>query len=370
MSIRIGIVARNVARGGVALFLRELLQEIDEKLKPEGNVTFLIFTPEGHSFPSYRHIQLVETPSAPLPVWDEWVSWRALKKNPCDLLIYPKTIIPWSHHTLSAKKAIIIHDLGYYEKNPRLYPLAERMHMKVRLPSSLREAAKIWAVSEFTLGEVERLFPAHRRQIQVLGEGVSEAFFSGLAAEPEIIRGHITPFFFYAGDASPRKNLRMLLLGFQRFKTNSNQPARLVITGIKKPLKDLERNFTGLLENVTLTGYLSEPELRWCYRNATALVYPSLYEGFGLPLLEAQAARCLVLASNIAVCRETSGGLARFFNPKDPESIAAQLREALEHPPEESWLVKAQSHAQKQTWSTPAERVLTWAYEEAGRTSS
>jgi len=384
MSYRVGIIARNVKQGGVARFLRELLYALDAELvahqsdaSPRAareSTDWVVITPEPESFADLKFIQVVGLPAAPLFWWDEWVSYRYLRKHPCDALIYPKTTVPWTHQTLRATVATIVHDLGYYASSPHLYPWLERCHMKLRLPGSFRRASQIWAVSEFTRSEIGRLFPRVLNRVEVLGEGIAPSFETD--ADTPIANLALSPgsYFFYSGDTSPRKNLDRLLRGYRAYRHQlppSTEPLQLIITGIKtNPKKWLQQWRADGMEGVTITGHLPHAKLLWCYRNARALVYPSLYEGFGLPLVEAQISRCAVLASEIAICRETTGGFAQFFNPWDPHSIADALTNATLNPADNALLELGHEHARRQSWSQPAAKWLQWAQEKAGRTNS
>lgn len=384
MSYRVGIIARNVKHGGVARFLRELLLALDDELVAQHSdagpstagesMEWVVITPEPEVFPTYRRIKVVGLPSAPVWWWDEWVSWRYLRQHPCDALIYPKTTVPWTHQTLDATVATIVHDLGYYQTSPRLYPWLERLHMKLRLPGSFRRSGQIWAVSEFTRSEVGRLFPRVLNRVDVLGEGVSTSFETAPDAPISNLKLSPGSYFFYSGDTSQRKNLDGLLRGYQAYRQQLKPgitPLRLILTGIKTDLSKLHRKWPReWMSGVSITGYLPHAELLWCYRNARALVYPSLYEGFGLPLIEAQLLKCPVLASDIAICRETTGGHAQFFDPMLSESIATALNHATITPAEPKLLDDAYAHAKRHLWSEAAIKWLQWAQENAGRTKA
>ena len=120
--------------------------------------------------------------------------------------------------------------------------------------------------------------------------------------------------------------------------------------------------------DVLMLGYLPDNLLPALYRRALALVYPSLYEGFGLPPLEAMAAGCPVLVSNVTAMPEVCGNAALYCDPFDVDSIAAQMRRLAEDAELRAWLAAAgPSHAALYTWSAAAEQVRNLMYEVAGR---
>lgn len=140
------------------------------------------------------------------------------------------------------------------------------------------------------------------------------------------------PYFLYVGNAYPHKNLNRLL---QALSSLISQYPKIFLVLVGKEdyfyekLKEKVRKM-GLVNNVTFYGEAKDEELHSLYRNAKALVLPSLMEGFGLPALEAMANKCLVLASDIAVLAETCGKAAIYFNPYDVEDITEKIKDVIQ----------------------------------------
>jgi glycosyltransferase involved in cell wall biosynthesis len=135
-------------------------------------------------------------------------------------------------------------------------------------------------------------------------------------------RGH---FLLYPANAWPHKNHARLFEAFARVRAERPE-LRLVLTGAA-------HDRLSLLEGVESRGHVSLDELVALYRTAAAVVYPSLYEGFGIPCVEAMACGCPVAASNVASLPEVCGDAAVYFDPLDPESIAEGIRTVLDRPP-------------------------------------
>ncbi len=146
---------------------------------------------------------------------------------------------------------------------------------------------------------------------------------SGLERFPEKTVPQIpSPYFLSVGMNNPRKNLSNLLAGFAHFR-KSHPEHFLILTGNREWIEATSSEQPR--GNVINLGFISEGELRFLYRNAAGLVYPSKDEGFGLPLIDAYRHGCPVFCSDIPVFREVMGGHARYFDPSSPQSLAEQL---------------------------------------------
>jgi len=170
---------------------------------------------------------------------------------------------------------------------------------------------------------------------------------SGLKAPAEPVPGVSGPFLLAVSMTNKRKNLENLLRGFGRLRANGRTET-LVITGRAQWVGEViaEMKVQGVLN----AGFATEGQLRYLYEHAKALIYPSLDEGFGIPLLDAAGFGCPVACSDIAIFREVMGDEALYFDPLDPASIAASMARVLESP------VRADAAhlAQKFSWKNSA----------------
>lgn len=281
-----------------------------------------------------------------------WSTRHLLRLKP-SLVLYPKNVIPPVHFLLPFKKVNVIHDLAYFEPSLKAYPWKDTLFMRTFIPMSCKAASRILAVSEFTKEDIIARFGIKRDRVGAITEGVESGFgvprdtgcLDRLAVE--------RPFFLYAGSLSPRKNLQRLLAAVTPVLMDRNLD--LIITGLKSwgDNSFLESYIQRSKGRIRVLGFIDEEELIELYQKAKGFLFPSLYEGFGLPILEAQLARCPVLTSVQTVCPETSGGLAVHVDAYDVEDIRRGVLELLET--DEALLDRAEEHARKYSWENAVE---------------
>ncbi len=207
--------------------------------------------------------------------------------------------------------------------------------------------AAIIAVSAFVKDETIRYTKAAANKVHVCHHGVDNGVFmprSGV--EPE-------GYFLHISNDEPRKNIDRILQAFARLKLDND--VQLVL---KLP-KHTARRYAGIDGVRILTGVLATEELADLYRKALAFVFPSLYEGFGLPIVEAMACGCPVITSNVSACAEVAGGAATTIDPRDEEALfeamlaicrdrhlrAERITAGLQRTQDFSWMKSAQCHA-------------------------
>jgi glycosyltransferase involved in cell wall biosynthesis len=247
-----------------------------------------------------------------------------------DLLHIPYFSIP----VLYPRKYIItLHDLtvlhvdtGRASTLPgplyRLKKAGFRMVMSVGLNS----AKSIIAVSQATKSEIIDHFHISADKISVTYEGVDRNIdgSSGRNTEPVIPK----PYFLYVGNAYPHKNLEMLLTAFKQFQYRIGRKFRLVLVGRHDIFYQRLVNLAGTLEvsdRVTFFGEANDMQLANLYSHATAFIFPSLMEGFGLPALEAAACGCPLILSDIPVFHELVGTRAIYFDPRSSDGLTDLL---------------------------------------------
>ncbi|EDX86052.1 glycosyl transferase, group 1 family protein [Synechococcus sp. PCC 7335] len=177
------------------------------------------------------------------------------------------------------------------------------------------------------------------------------------------------PFLLAVGTLEPRKNLRRLLLAYKEYLATSENPKDLALVGPQGWLEsDLDQYISklGLTHQVHILGYASDAALRWLYKHCWAFVYPSLYEGFGLPVLEAMAAGAATITSNTTSLPEVGGDAVVYIEPLDKTSITSALLLMDNDYYRRSLQVQCVQQAKKFDWATTAS-VVHEAYEEAMR---
>jgi glycosyltransferase involved in cell wall biosynthesis len=213
----------------------------------------------------------------------------------------------------SCPTVMLIHDVGF-RRQWRLVPVHRRLYMNLTIPASLRWSNHIVTVSDFSKQEIEALYAVPPGKITVAPNGVdSDWWADGTPAAPA------RPYLFAACNLTPHKNLRTLIGGYRLARRRFPElPESLVIAGnpgYRSQAQEADAADLIAAGHLTFAGYLSDTALRKRYQGATAFAFPSLYEGFGLPPLEAMAAGTSVLAADIPVMREVCGDAAGLVPP-------------------------------------------------------
>jgi glycosyltransferase involved in cell wall biosynthesis len=217
----------------------------------------------------------------------------------------------------------VFYDLQY-KVHPEYFRPLDLLFWRMLLPASARRSRRIVAMSEAARGQLDRYYPWCSGKIDIVPHGI-EARFSDIANSREAAP---SPAFLLAvSTLGPHKNYERLLEAFARYHT-SHPAVRLVIAGIKGTQTERlaeARDRLGLRDDVTFTGWIPREALYELFERATAFVYPSSFEGFGIPVLEALAAGIPTACSAIPSLLEIAGDGARFFDPNDAGAIAAAL---------------------------------------------
>lgn len=228
---------------------------------------------------------------------------------------------------------------------------AKKLYYQTVVRPNVRRAAKVLTVSEFSKQEIIEWAEVDDEQVQVVGNGVGPEFApEGARHEP----GY--PYFLYVGNRKPHKNTFRMLEGFTR--SGSSKDVRLLMSGDQdKEIVDLCRSLH-LQDRVSFAGKVSEEELPAYYRGALGLLFPSLYEGFGLPPLEAMACGCPVITSGVTSLPEVCGQAVLYCNPFSADSIAEKIDELLKcDDVRQNLRTKGLERAKHFTWESCASKV-------------
>ena len=194
----------------------------------------------------------------------------------------------------------------------------------------------IMTISQNSKDDIVKILKVSADKIKVVHLAVEERFMSPDARIEDIRRKYSLPeeFIFYVGNLSPHKNIQGLIKAYKALPEMLRQKYKIVIAVSKKVkhFTDIERAIKemGLLSEVSFTGFIEEKDLPTVYRMSELFAFPSLYEGFGLPPLEAMASGCPVVSSNTSSLPEVLGDAALFFNPYDVEEVSSAMRKMLE----------------------------------------
>jgi len=245
----------------------------------------------------------------------------------------------WSAAPLLAHipTVITVHDLSFL-----LYPEAfrpgNRLYLSQMTAQSCKRARRVIAVSQATANDLTQLLGIPRTKIDVVYNGVDSIYRPLPATEVEAYRrqaGWPERFLLMVGTLEPRKNHLMLLDAYARYRRSVQQPLPLLVGGGKGwgYAEIFERVRTlGLEAHVHFLGYIPLPTLPWLYNAATIFVYPSRYEGFGLPLAEAMACGAPAITSSASSLPEVAGDAALVVDPDDSAALAGALADVSNQP--------------------------------------
>ncbi|MCX6740610.1 MAG: glycosyltransferase family 1 protein [Candidatus Parcubacteria bacterium] len=285
---------------------------------------------------------------------------HVLKLYKLDVYHNPAYVIPFFYF---GKSVITIHDMAYY-KNPAWFPDHQFFNTKILTPLSIWKAKKIIAVSESTKKDTIKYFKVKEDKIKVILEGIDD--YCNIVVDENKIDSKLkfTPSYFLAlGTLEPRKNLVRLIKAFDKFlKENSGSNFKLVLAGKKgwkyEPIFEIIEALK-LEDKVIWVGYVTLPEKIFLLRHAYCLVFPSLYEGFGLPILEAMNMGVSVVTSNVASIPEIVIDNAVLIEPEDVDSIKDGLNKIYRDSALRLKLIeRGKGIARHFTWEKSAQKTL------------
>lgn len=314
---------------GVSVYTLKLLEYFQKKANK--NLKFVIFLrnkPAGDlpkSTDSFTY-QIVKGKR----LWSQFYLPLALyknrfSKNKIDVFFSPAHYSP---RFCPIPLVVTVHDLSYF-----YYPdefLKKDLYQLTRwTKKSVDEAKKIIAVSKTTKKDIVKFYHIPEEKIKLVYNGYEKQIGKGTSEVKEIKKWQLekNKYVLYVGTIQPRKNILTLIRAFERY--NRQFPEfKLVIAGKKGWLyEDIfeEVKQRGLNKKVVFTGYLPGEEINWLYQNAFCFVLPSLYEGFGIPLLEAMSFNCPVISSFTSSLPEVGDEACLYFDPKNETDLFEKL---------------------------------------------
>jgi len=304
------------------------------------------------------------------------LSWEMLTRPP-DLLFVPAHVLPLIH---PRRSVVTVHDLGYHYY-PETHTLSQNLYLRWSTRYNARAAARVLADSEATRRDLIHYYGTPPDRIVVVYPGRDEALAP--VTDPTLLAavraryGIPGPYLLYVGTLHPRKNLGVLLHAFAAnlFSPSAGlrslfSPLSLVLAGQKgwrsAEIFDQVRRL-GLEDRVLLPGYVPDADLPALLSGALAFVFPSLYEGFGFPVLEAMACGTPVICSDASSLPEVAGDAALRVNPRQGAELAGALARLVADEGLRRELVeRGFRQVQRFSWRRCAEQVLT-ILEEVGR---
>ena len=308
------------------------------------------------------------------------LDFRAItKRTECDVVHIPHLF--WIPRGLSCPYVLTVHDLLEHMYGSRHASSLRRSLHFYLTRRVLRKAARVIAVSQFTKNEIHKLLEIEDDRIEVVYNAIDERFLHGHATEADrdlIAQRYLVnyPFILYAGAIRPHKNVVRIIEAFSALKSelqkeDEYQDLKLIIIGDDLSSHPRLRRTvvrSAVQNDVRFLGFVPIEVLRIFYDVAKVFVFPSLYEGFGLPPLEAMAHGTPVVTSNTSSLPEVAGNAALLVNPENVFEIRRGLHRALLDPVLRARMKqRGYEQAQRFSWTTSVSRILEIYREVAAR---
>lgn len=368
MKIAVDIRTVSARRSGVGNYVLNLVRHLREA-DPGSEYYFLgmekNFPLLGEALLGQKKLTTWVSPeSHPLSdIWEHFVLPSRLAREEIEVFHGPASLIPFYKKGYGV--CVTIHDLVAF-LFPQTIPRRYGVYMRFLLRLAVKRADRIIAVSQHTRQDLIEILKVPENKISVIHEAPAAVF---RPLDRSMVRQRLKEkyglegnYIYHIGNIEPRKNLIHLLEAFIIVCREVREPYRLVVSGQRGWLVgSLRRYFKTypLRERVVFTGYVPEEDIPWFMNGADLFVFPSLYEGFGLPVLEAMSCGTPVITSNRSSLPEIVGKAAILADPDDVRDLAERIIEVLRRPEEKVRLSRAgREQAAKFTWAETARRTL------------
>lgn len=306
---------------------------------------------------TFRHLPRVR-------MWTHRALAREMRRHPPQALFVPAHVIPFVWRPARLPPAVMtIHDLGY-EHFPGSHPRRQRLYLTLTTRYAARVARRLICVSEATRHDLASLYGADTARLTVVHQGWTQASFPAVpqAAAIRTALGLTRPYALFLSTLQPRKNVARLIEGYTRLSQRQSLSWDLVLAGkpgwLSGPILEAARN-SPARRGIHLLGYVDREQAGALLAGARLFCYPSLYEGFGLPVLEAQAHGVPVMTSRNSSLPEIAGEAALLVDPEDVEEIAqAMLRLSRDEDLRRELIAKGHRNLERFSWDRAAEETL------------
>ncbi|HEC63882.1 MAG TPA: glycosyltransferase family 1 protein [bacterium] len=358
--MRIGISARglSVVSGGAKEYIKQLISHLI-KIDSSGEY-FVYFDSKSYleTF-SAKNLTKVVIKFPSRIIWDHVLLPIRMQRDKIDVGFFPKNVIPYLG---GFKKVVGILDLAYYMPELNAYRALDTLYMKTLIPGTIRRADKVITISANTKKDIFRFIKGTREEkIEVVH--LAGSYTKNYGSNRKVRRIYSignSPYIFFAGSLSPRKNIQRTLRALARIK--EQVPHNFVVTG-GKSWKDSDIpglvSKLGLKDRMIKLGFVEDRDMGNLFAEADMYLHPTLYEGFGMTILEAFAARCPVISSNVSSIPEVAGDAAILVDPYSVDEIAAAIIKLHENKKLRTDLVKkGLRRLKKFSWEKTAKETL------------
>lgn len=334
MKIGIDISQISYAGTGVARFTEGLVQTILEHDSMNTWIFFYSSLRNSLNLNLKKKIRLTKHKCIEykLPPFILTLLWNTLHRIPIEAFLGKLDFFissDWTEPPTMCKKMTVIHDLAFMRYPETVHPTI-LINQRKRLHWVIKESKFIIADSVATKNDLLRYFTYDKNHIYVIYPGVNENGSKNIDIRNILTKYRLNkPFIFTVGKIEPRKNLKRLLIAYNKLRTNQTLPD-LVIAGQKGWEKESEL-LPLVTDRIHFLGHIPDTELASLYRSCLFFIYPSLWEGFGYPVIEAMKYNAPVATSNSSSLAEIANDSALLFDPLNVDSITNSMKQLIEN---------------------------------------
>jgi glycosyltransferase involved in cell wall biosynthesis len=360
--MRIAIDARKLRDFGIGTYIRNILIELS-RLDRETEYVVLCRPDDVDSGDVLgRNFRMVPETAAPYSIAEQFRIPLSLAREGVRLVHEPHYVLP---PLVRCRSVVTIHDCIHLMFPEYLPNKLAHVYAKGSMWTASKKADRILTVSEASKTDILRFFNVAPEKVEVIYNAIDERFLAPANAERmDLVRQRYQldhPFVLYVGNIKPHKNIERLIDAFGRARSQGPDNLKLIIIGdeiSKYPALRQSVHRHKLDKHVRFLGFQPMETLAAFYRLARAFVFPSLYEGFGLPPLEAMACGTPVVTSNVSSLPEIAGGAALLVDPYDADAIAdAMIRAVTDDSLRAEMIAKGVRRARDFSWTQSVKKI-------------
>lgn len=351
--------ANKPKRTGTEWYSFHLIQEFKTIIPVD--VTVRLYTrepllPDFFPLPPNWQVKMLNWP--PKYLWTLLrLSWEMLV-SPCDVLFVPAHGLPL---ILPKRTVLTLHDIGF-ERFPQLYKKIQVWYHRFVVRQAYRRASSIITISEFSKQELLDVYGSPKGNLLVVPLAGEAEFKLDAQSKEKVAEqlGVANPYFFFVGRIEHKKNVLNIVRSFA-LHAKDFPDTHLVLAGAPgnaydEVISEIQKN--NLTERIHVLSWVPQEHIVLLMAGALAYVFPSRYEGFGIPILEAMASGTPVITSDRGACAEVAGGAALLVDPEDVSAITKAMKEVIDNLCREELIVLGLARAKEFSWRNTAQ--LTW----------
>ncbi|NMM50561.1 glycosyltransferase family 4 protein [Marinigracilibium pacificum] len=351
---------------GLGNYSRTLIKSIADNY-PDNKL--FLFTPKVKDKPVVDHFkssdqyQIIQPDKSMKAYWRTYGITKILKEKDLDIYHGLSNELPSNIQSARIKSIVTIHDL-IFKIHPEHFPFIDRKIYEYKCQSACIKSDRIVAISKSAKQDIMKYYSTPEEKIDVIYQACGEQFKKELpSSELEMVKNKYklpSEFLLFVGTINDRKNLKGLIKAIEALPEESKIPVVIVGSGKRYKKESIEMiRAKGLQKYFYFLRNVNDNDLAALYQLSNAFIYPSLYEGFGIPVIEALNSRTPVLASNTSSIPEAGGNAAEYFDPYSPEEIANAITKVLDSEDlQKEMISKGIEHAQIFSAEIAAQKIM------------